>query len=220
MTTEKKIGLLRGLAFILALAWVIGLIVGINLSFPYTLLAGLFLVAAYIGAPIVAYLLSIYLSIEKQKVASVVFAALIAPVITLPVLGLMQHRVKRLIKVLKNPKASDLYIETSTNLRDIKDVHSLGPLIQSLPDQSENIRELVVLALRNFKDVRAVDALIWALQNDESARVRMQAASALAVAKDTKAIEPLKQAVQDQDQSVQKVAKEALEYFEKNILDE
>ncbi len=211
MATEKKIGLLRGLAFILALAWVIGLIVGINLSFPYTLLAGVCLVGAYIGAPIVAYLLSMYLSIEKK--GAVVFAALIAPVITLPVLGLMQHRVKRLIKVLKNPKASDLYIETSTNLRAIKDVHALGPLIQSLHDPSENIRELIVLALRNFKDVRAVDALIRALQNDESARVRMQAASALSVIKDAKAIEPLKQAVQDQDQSVQKAAKEALEYF-------
>jgi len=95
MIAEKKGGLLRGLAFILALVWVVGLVIGLTLGSPYAWLAGGCLAAAYTGGPIVAILLSVHLGMETKKAVSVVVLAFAAPAIVLPILGLMQNRVKK-----------------------------------------------------------------------------------------------------------------------------
>lgn len=87
---------------------------------------------------------------------------------------------------------------------------AVEPLIGTLHDEDDAVREQAVEALGAVGDSRAVDALI-PLFEDASREVRRQTAATLAVLGDVRAVGPLVGALSDTDGAVRLQATEALE---------
>lgn len=79
---------------------------------------------------------------------------------------------------------------------------AVEPLVQALNDQDANVRVNVAEALGDIKDPRAVDPLVYALNNDEDWGVRDQSVGSLGLIGDPRAIEPLIMALQDESETV------------------
>jgi HEAT repeat protein len=91
---------------------------------------------------------------------------------------------------------------------------AIRPLIQSLADENmKNKRGHILYFLGEFKDKRAIEALIMALK-DEDKYIRISAAKSLGKIGDKRALEPLTQALNDENKSVQKIAKKMLKKIE------
>jgi HEAT repeat protein len=86
---------------------------------------------------------------------------------------------------------------------------ALEPLITTLKDKDENVREYAAQALGELGDARAVEPLIITLK-DKDKNVREYAAKALGKIGDSRAVEPLIAAMKDKDYSVRGNATEAL----------
>jgi HEAT repeat protein/Mg-chelatase subunit ChlD len=81
--------------------------------------------------------------------------------------------------------------------------------IQNLKDPNPEVRHAAADALKELKDARAVEPLIWALK-DEDKWVRVKAAEALGLINDSSAVDPLIKALEDEDQLVRSSAIRAL----------
>ena len=83
-------------------------------------------------------------------------------------------------------------------------------LVNTLNDDSWQIRWQAVTELGDLKDPRAIEPLAKALREDENSYVRATAAWALGEIKDSRAIEPLIAALSDESHGVKKNAALAL----------
>jgi HEAT repeat protein len=79
----------------------------------------------------------------------------------------------------------------------------VDPLVEALRDEDARVRSYAACALGEIGDPRAVDPLIYALQDeDEESDVRSGAARALGEIGDPRAVDPLVEALQDEDENV------------------
>ena len=91
---------------------------------------------------------------------------------------------------------------------------TLTRLVATLADENWRVRELVVWALSEMKDERAVTALCSVLLADARVEVRRGAAEALGEIANVAAIPSLKQALNDADTSVRGKAAWAISEIE------
>jgi len=82
---------------------------------------------------------------------------------------------------------------------------AVGPLIEALKDDDENVRALSAAALGDIGDTRAVDPLIENLK-DEKVYVRAVTAFVLGYIGDPRAVDPLIAALNDVDSNVRQAA--------------
>lgn len=102
-------------------------------------------------------------------------------------------------------------------LGKMKDVRSVGPLIQTLlSSEAFTARSNVAVALGEIKDARAVEPLIQVLKKDEAPEVRERSAWALRQIKDVRAIEPLTRLLSDKDSNIREVATSAIKMLKKS----
>ena len=87
---------------------------------------------------------------------------------------------------------------------------AVEPLIGALRSEKSRARAAAAEALGGIEDVRAVEPLIVALEDDKIANVRAGAAEALGEIKDPRAVEPLIAALQDKNPDVRSWAAKAL----------
>ena len=99
-------------------------------------------------------------------------------------------------------------------LGELHDSRSLTKLVATLSDDNWRVRELVVWALSEMKDHRAVTALCTVLVSDPRAEVRRGAAEALGEIQSAEALPALKQALQDSGPGVSTKAAWAISEIE------
>jgi hypothetical protein len=105
----------------------------------------------------------------------------------------------------------EIQVETMAELRKLKDVSAVPPLIDLLRKHRDSrVREEAAYSLESIGDTRAVEPLIAALM-DLDGNVRLKAARALGSLRDLRAVEPLFTSLRDPDQIVRVFAAYALE---------
>jgi hypothetical protein len=116
-----------------------------------------------------------------------------------------------LIHALEDEDANfNTRVEAARALAETGDARAVEPLIETLKDENEFVREGVASALGQTGDARVVAPLIEALK-DESEFVREQAAYALGHTGDARALAPLTEALKDEHERVRIAAERALE---------
>jgi HEAT repeat protein len=99
-------------------------------------------------------------------------------------------------------------------LGELRDERGLTRLVATLADDNWRVRQVVVWALSEMKDDRAVTALCNVLLADVRAEVRRGAAEALGEIASAAAVPSLKQALNDADSSVSTKAAWAISEIE------
>jgi len=99
-------------------------------------------------------------------------------------------------------------------LGEVRDSRALSKLVATLSDDNWRVRELVVWALSEMKDERAVTALCNVLLSDARVEVRRGAAEALGEIRSSEALPSLKQALNDSEQRVKAKASWAISEIE------
>jgi HEAT repeat protein len=99
-------------------------------------------------------------------------------------------------------------------LGELHDDRAVAQLIATLSDNNWRVRELVVWALSETKNARAVTALCTVLLSDPKAEVRRGAAEALGEIASAQALPALKQALQDSEPGVRGKAAWAISEIE------
>ncbi len=107
-----------------------------------------------------------------------------------------------LCTLVGNPKLDlNLRLEAIRALQDIGSSRAVEPLIASLHDSEDWVRNTIALALGFIGDARAIDSLLAAL-NDPFVLVRGSAALSLGLISDLRAVEPLITSLSDPEEWV------------------
>jgi HEAT repeat protein len=96
----------------------------------------------------------------------------------------------------------------------VRDERALTKLVATLADDDWRVRELVVWALSEMKDARAVTALCNVLLSDTRVEVRRGAAEALGEIQNAAALPALRQALNDSEPGVKAKAAWAISEIE------
>ncbi|MGA7075782.1 MAG: HEAT repeat domain-containing protein [Halobacteriota archaeon] len=97
------------------------------------------------------------------------------------------------------------------DVQEMKEKRDVDGLIKALGYKKDSgVRRDAAEALGEVGDSRAVEPLVWAL-NDEDSLVRRDAAGTLKKIGDSRAVEPLIRALNDEDTYVRRDAEEALD---------
>jgi hypothetical protein len=188
---------------------------------------GALIVVHVVGAMVIADLMRCLGQTRKHARVIGVVTFIFAP-FALPIAALFsKHRVTGLLNTVRTSnaalmrgRATSLEINASvdalTQLEQVRNPTSVGPLVQALGDRDPEIRRTVAGVLGEIGDKRAVAPLIKTLK-DPDARTRAASATALGKIGDNSALAPLKAASEDQDENVQRAIKEALETIEKAV---
>jgi HEAT repeat protein len=99
-------------------------------------------------------------------------------------------------------------------LGELRDSRALSKLVATLSDDDWHVRELVVWALSEMKDARAVTALCNVLLSDTRVEVRRGAAEALGEIQSAAALPSLRQALNDSEPGVSAKAAWAISEIE------
>jgi HEAT repeat protein len=99
-------------------------------------------------------------------------------------------------------------------LGEVNDSRALTQLVATLSDNNWRVRELVVWALSEMKDARAVNALCSVLLSDTRVEVRRGAAEALGEIASSAALPTLRQALHDKEPAVSAKAAWAISEIE------
>lgn len=112
--------------------------------------------------------------------------------------------------ILKALKDEDVNISVMAGdlLGNVKEPHTVEPLISLSKDEDVSIRRNAIIALGKIGDPRAIEPLIDALINEDNVYVRRDVARALGDIGDPQAIEPLIAALKDE--GAQYIARKSL----------
>ena len=182
--------LLRIVALFFALSWFSFLV---DVDFRDLSLKENIFYASYIFTPIVVGILSYRLGYNGRKAIGLALATLVLPIVGL-LLAFMGDDIQNLIKDIKDydlilQKASLEYADileisikkskAESELINKKNKYAATYLIRALNDDDRRIREMLIAALENIKEPRAIEPLIRISKEDVDAEVRERAVEAL-----------------------------------------
>ena len=125
---------------------------------------------------------------------------------------------ERWIEALLSPEW-ETRLNATEALGKMKDKRAVKPLLATLKDEDEYVREGAAWGLGQIRDQSVVPALIAAIK-DKDKYVRESAVTSLGDLGDKRAVKPLIQALRDGDESMRRTTEKALLNLGEPVIDE
>lgn len=119
------------------------------------------------------------------------------------------HHMDAILSLLEHPN-EDVRVYACEIVGALKHKDTLPHLIDRLKDESPNVRNIACICLEEFKEERAVDALLEVLKEGDNEWISFSAIESLGKIGNKKAIEPLLNIFKEKDNEISLAAAEAL----------